>query len=92
MDSLVPIIGTKTWLHNLKSEFSIPVQKNWREWWVPGKHKHEDQVGGFIWELEGITFVSVKGAGFKASQDKPIEMEEVINGFLDGTTLPYKTP
>jgi len=29
----------------------MPILKNWREWWVPGKHKGEDQVGGFIWEL-----------------------------------------
>jgi hypothetical protein len=40
--------------------------------------------------LEGLTFVAVKGAGFKASYDQPISMEEVLNGFLDGKTLPYK--
>jgi hypothetical protein len=47
-------------------------------------------VGGFIWELEGLTVVTVKGAGFKASFDQPAAMEEVLNGFLDGKTLPYK--
>ena len=43
-------------------------------------------MGGFIWELEGLTMVLVKAAGFKASYDQPISMEEVLNGFLDGTT------
>jgi hypothetical protein len=37
-------------------------------------HKFEDQVGGFIWELEGLTMVTVKAAGFKASADQPIGM------------------
>jgi len=27
----------------------MPVKRVWREWWVPGLHKGEDQVGGFIW-------------------------------------------
>jgi hypothetical protein len=70
--------------------YGIPVRKNWRAWWIPGLHKGEDQVGGFIWELEGLNIVSVKGAGFKAAFDQPVAMEEVINGFLDGKTLPYK--
>lgn len=34
--------------------------------------------------------VTVKAAGFKASADQPVSMEEVLNGFLDGKTLPYK--
>lgn len=61
-----------TLLENYKSSSN---QKNWREWWIPGKHKGEDQVGGFIWELEGLTMVAVKAAGFKASADQPISME-----------------
>lgn len=35
--------------------------------------------------------VLVKAAGFRASFDQPVEMEEVLNGFLDGKTLPYKS-
>lgn len=40
--------------------------------------------------MEGLTAVLVKGAGFKTSFDQPISMEIVINGFLDGKTLPYQ--
>lgn len=90
MDSTVPITGTKTWLNHFKTQYEVPIRKNWREWWIPGRHKGEDQVGGFIWELEGLTAVLVKGAGFKATFDQPVSMEIVINGFLDGKTLPYQ--
>jgi len=49
----------------------LPIRKIWREWWIPGNHKGEAQVGGFIWELEGLTFASVKGAGFRTGFDQP---------------------
>lgn len=84
MDSTVSIFGTEFWLKRFREEHQIPIKKNWREWWIPGKHKHEDQVGGYIWELEGMNFVTVKGAGFKASYDQPMAMSEVFNGFLTG--------
>jgi hypothetical protein len=51
MDSTVPITGTKVWLNHFKAQYEIPIRKNWREWWIPGRHKGEDQVGGFIWEM-----------------------------------------
>jgi|JI10StandDraft_1071094.scaffolds.fasta_scaffold3089154_1 hypothetical protein len=68
----------------------MPVKRIWREWWVPGRHKGEDQVGGFIWELRDLTVVTVKGAGFRAAYDQPQAMSEVLSAFLDGITLPYK--
>jgi hypothetical protein len=52
----------------------MPVKKIWRDWWVPGKHAGEDQVGGFIWELRDLTFVSVKGAGYRTGFDQPQAM------------------
>ena len=51
LDSSVPIIGTKKWVEEFKAEQGIPIKRNWREWWVPGKHKGEDQVGGMVWEF-----------------------------------------
>lgn len=68
----------------------MPVKRIWREWWIPGRHKGEDQVGGNIWELRDLTFVTVKAAGFRAAYSQPLAMTEVLNGFLDGNTLPYK--
>ena len=34
--------------------------------------------------------MTVRGGGLKAAQDKPLAMEEVLNGFLAGKTLPKK--
>lgn len=47
------------------------MEEPWREWWVYGAHAHEDQVGGMVWGLRGITFVSVRGAGHMVPKDKP---------------------
>lgn len=68
----------------------MPIKRIWREWWVAGIHKGEDQVGGFIWELRDLTFVTVKGAGFRSGTDQADAMDEVLTGFLTGKTLPYK--
>lgn len=70
VDADVPITGTLWWLNMFKEEHGIPVMEPWREWWVPGLHKHEDQVGGMTWELRGLTFASIKGAGHEVPRDK----------------------
>lgn len=90
LDSFIPIEGTKKWIAELRHELEMPVKRIWREWWVPGIHKGEDQVGGFIWELRDLTFVSVKAAGFRSGADQPKAMSEILTGFLTGKTLPYK--
>lgn len=70
VDNSVPITGTLTWIPRLRDNEGIPVEEQWREWWVPGLHKHEDQVGGMVWKLRGFTFASVKGAGHMVPHDK----------------------
>ena len=74
-DSEVPIIGTKKWVRMLRNEYQIPLQRVWREWWVAGQHKHEDQVGGYVWQLDGLTFATVRGAGLRSGIDRPQAME-----------------
>ena len=70
VDADVPITGTIRWLQLFREEQGIPIMEPWREWWVPGLHKHEDQVGGMTWELKGLTFASIKGAGHEVPRDK----------------------
>ena len=60
----------------------------WREWWVQGLHAHEDQVGGMVWQLKNLTFVSIKGAGHMVPKDKPKEAEVLINSFIQGVVPP----
>lgn len=65
--------------------------EQWREWWVPGLHKHEDQVGGMVWKLKGLTFASVKGAGHMVPKDKPKEAYVLFNAFINNQDLPYNS-
>lgn len=55
---------------------------------MPGKHPHEDQVGGMVWELEGLTFASVKGAGFTIGREKPVALYEIFDAFISNKRLP----
>jgi serine carboxypeptidase-like clade 2 len=70
VDADVPITGTLRWLDMLREEQGLPIVDPWREWWVPGFHKHEDQVGGMVWQLKDLTFASIKGAGHMVPKDK----------------------
>jgi serine carboxypeptidase-like clade II len=92
VDANVPIIGTLRWLTLMKDLEGLAVIEPWREWWVPGIHKHEDQMGGNVWKLRGLTFVQVKGAGHMVPADKPKEAQVLFESFISGTDLPYKTP
>ena len=75
IDGNVPTLGTLKWITLLKDIEGIPVVEPWREWWVPGLHKHEDQMAGMVWKLRDMTFVSVKGAGHMVPSDKPKEAQ-----------------
>ena len=88
IDNSVPITGTMTWLTRLRDEFGVPILDQWREWWVPGIHKHEDQVAGMVWKLKGLTFASVKGAGHMMPKDKSKEAAVLLDCFLNNKDLP----
>lgn len=92
VDADVPITGTLNWIHKLREQEGIPVEEPWREWWVPGLHKHEDQVGGMTWQLRNMTFASVKGAGHMVGRDKRKEAYVLVDHFLKGESLPEKSP
>jgi serine carboxypeptidase-like clade II len=84
LDADVPVTGTLTWLQRLREDYSIPIEEPWREWWVQGKHKHEDQVGGMSWSLRGLTYATVKGGGHMAPLDQPAAGAVLVNSFLSG--------
>lgn len=65
-DAMVPIQGTLFWLKQFRSDFGASVKRSWRPWSADGK-----TLGGMIWEIDGITFWSVVGAGHMVPADKP---------------------
>lgn len=92
IDNSVPITGTMTWITRMRDEFGVPIEEQWREWWAPGLHKHEDQVAGMVWKLRGFTFASVKGAGHMMPKDKKKEAAVLLDCFLNNKDLPDNTP
>ncbi len=66
-DAMVPIQGTIYWLKQYRSDFGASVKKNWRPWSIDGGKT----FAGMVWELDGITFWSVAGAGHMVPADKP---------------------
>ena len=59
-DGAVPTYGTKRWIKDL----NWPVKTPWAQW------KSDGQVAGFITKYEGLDFMTVKGAGHMAPQQK----------------------
>lgn len=77
-DAMVPIQGTIDWLKRYRSDFGASVKKNWRTWSADsGK-----SFAGMVWELDGISFWSVAGAGHMVPADKPKEAKYLLDLFL----------
>lgn len=77
-DGRVPVIGTRYCIEALGLPLKIP----WTSWF----HKH--QVAGRIVEYEGLTFVTVRGAGHLVPLNKPREALALIHSYLSGQHLP----
>jgi len=50
------------------------------------------QVGGRIVEYEGLTYVTVRGAGHLVPLNKPTEALSLIHSFVTGDHLPTTRP
>ncbi|XP_019463273.1 PREDICTED: serine carboxypeptidase-like 33 isoform X1 [Lupinus angustifolius] len=77
-DGRVPVIGTRYCIEAL----GLPLKSSWRSWY------HDNQVGGRIVEYEGLTYVTVRGAGHLVPLNKPSEALTIIHSFLTGDHLP----
>ncbi|GMY27975.1 serine carboxypeptidase-like 33 [Fagus crenata] len=76
-DGRVPVLGSQYWTEALGLSLKSP----WRSWY------HNHQVGGRLVEYEGLTFVTVRGAGHLVPLDKPSEALSLIHSFLTGEPL-----
>ncbi|XP_042517448.1 serine carboxypeptidase-like 26 isoform X2 [Macadamia integrifolia] len=74
----IPFSGTQYCMEAL----DLPINASWHSWF------HHNQVGGRVVEYEGLTFVTVRGAGHLVPLNKPSEALKLINSFLSGRNLP----
>ncbi|XP_010931783.1 serine carboxypeptidase-like 26 isoform X2 [Elaeis guineensis] len=77
-DGRVPVIGTRYCVEAL----GLPLKSQWQPWY------HNNQVGGRFVEYQGLTMVTVRGAGHLVPLSKPAEALVLINTFLMGQQLP----
>lgn len=77
-DGRVPVIGSRYCVESL----DLPLKTQWETWY------HDEQVGGRFVEYQGLTLVTVRGAGHLVPLNKPMESLVLINSFLGGHTMP----
>ncbi|RLM54282.1 serine carboxypeptidase-like 34 [Panicum miliaceum] len=79
-DDRVPVTSTRYALRKL----GLATVKEWREWFT------SDQVGGYTVVYDGLTLVTIRGAGHMVPMIKPVQASQVFAHFLDGNELPAK--
>lgn len=77
-DGRVPVIGSRYCVESL----GLPLKTQWQTWY------HNKQVGGRFVEYQGLTMVTVRGAGHLVPLNKPQEALVLINSFLMGQQMP----
>ncbi|KAF7111434.1 hypothetical protein CFC21_111452 [Triticum aestivum] len=79
-DDRVPVTSTRLALKKL----GLATKKEWREWFT------SDQVGGYTVVYDGLTFVTVRGAGHMVPMITPVQARQVFAHFLTGEELSAK--
>ncbi|XP_024014184.1 serine carboxypeptidase-like 22 isoform X2 [Eutrema salsugineum] len=77
-DSVIPVTATRFSL----SKLNLPVKTRWYPWYSG------NQVGGRTEVYEGLTFVTVRGAGHEVPLFKPQSSLILLRSFLAGKELP----
>ncbi|KAF8082905.1 hypothetical protein N665_0800s0003 [Sinapis alba] len=77
-DSVIPVTATRFSL----SKLNLPVKTRWYPWYSG------NQVGGRTEVYEGLTFVTVRGAGHEVPLFKPQSALILLKYFLAGKELP----
>ncbi|XP_047311374.1 serine carboxypeptidase II-2 [Impatiens glandulifera] len=77
-DAVIPITSTRYSIDSL----NLTTTSSWHAWYDDG------QVAGWVQEYEGLTFVSVRGAGHEVPLHKPKQALTLFKSFLEGKTLP----
>lgn len=78
LDAIVPITGTLFWFDKYRKDYAMAIKHSWRPW-----VSKDQNISGMLWQLDGMTLATVRGAGHMVPSDKPAEAEEILNVFLD---------
>ncbi|KAG0589697.1 hypothetical protein KC19_1G040600 [Ceratodon purpureus] len=77
-DSVVPVTSTRYALAAMKLSIKTP----WHAWY------HHQQVGGRVIEYEGLTYVTIRGAGHEVPLLQPGRAFHMFKSFLAAKQLP----
>ena len=81
-DGCVPTIGSLGWILSMGRD----IVDDWRTWYV--NHETSSVLGGYTQVFEGLTFVSVHGAGHMVPQDQREAALLMVNTFMAGEEMP----
>ncbi|KAI3801698.1 hypothetical protein L1987_29810 [Smallanthus sonchifolius] len=76
-DAVIPVTSTRYSIDALNLTTISP----WRAWYEDG------QVGGWTQKYEGLTYVTVRGAGHEVPLHKPKQALTLLKSFLAGTSM-----
>ncbi|KAE8723051.1 Serine carboxypeptidase-like 40 [Hibiscus syriacus] len=78
LDSTCPVTSTRYAINKLK----LHIKSAWRPW------STDKEVGGYVVEYDGLTFVTVRGAGRLVPSYQPARALTMISSFLEGALPP----
>jgi serine carboxypeptidase-like clade 2 len=78
VDAVVPVPGTRMWLN----ELNLPILQPWRPW-----IGSSGQVGGYTVKYQGLTFLTIRGAGHLVPGTQPERALDFFSRLLMGKPL-----
>lgn len=90
-DASVSTLGTQRWLDRLRVEMagSFYMLKTWAPWLFPSEVLYNPQLGGYATVFNGLTFVTVRGAGHMVPQWRPYQSYIMLHYWLED--IPFDT-
>ncbi|GLT81885.1 hypothetical protein SLE2022_003140 [Rubroshorea leprosula] len=79
-DSIVPVTSSSYSINTYKLLIKTP----WRAWYA------SNEVGGYVEEYEGLTFITVRGSGHLVPRYQPERSLIMFSSFLQGTLPPWQ--
>ena len=75
-DSVVNFLGTEEWIASFDG-LALTVKKKWEAWFGPDK-----QLAGYVQEYNGLTFMTIKGAGHMVPAIRPLHALNMFECFI----------